>query len=138
MQRSRKFKFFSHKKIVFLSSQTHNALLNAVNEQKPREIAVRVLGQRKASGEFVEDLLERTADWRTRLGQNILYINLLGPGVTEDDYKKYLSAIFGFVMGFEKYIFTELTEFLPDIETRRKTNKSGENNFFHMITSLLE
>jgi 16S rRNA (cytosine967-C5)-methyltransferase len=34
------------------------APLNAVNEQKPRQIAVRVLQQRCASGEFIEDLLE--------------------------------------------------------------------------------
>jgi len=32
--------------------------LNAVNEQKPRQIAVRVLNQRRANGLFVEDLLE--------------------------------------------------------------------------------
>ena len=35
------------------------APLNAVNEQKPREIAARVLQQRRANGEFVEDLLEK-------------------------------------------------------------------------------
>ena len=34
------------------------ATLNAVNEQKPRQIATRVLQQRCVSGEFVEDLLE--------------------------------------------------------------------------------
>jgi 16S rRNA (cytosine967-C5)-methyltransferase len=34
------------------------ASLNAVNEQKPRQIAARILGQRKTGGEFVEDLLE--------------------------------------------------------------------------------
>jgi len=34
------------------------APLNAVNEQKPREIAVRVLQQQRASGRFIEDLLE--------------------------------------------------------------------------------
>ena len=34
------------------------APLNAVNEQKPRQIAARVLQQRCASGEFIEDLLE--------------------------------------------------------------------------------
>ncbi|MDD5140569.1 MAG: 16S rRNA (cytosine(967)-C(5))-methyltransferase RsmB [Verrucomicrobiales bacterium] len=33
-------------------------LLNVVNEQKPRQIAARVLGQRRANGLFVEDLLE--------------------------------------------------------------------------------
>jgi 16S rRNA (cytosine967-C5)-methyltransferase len=32
--------------------------LNVVNEQKPRQIAVRVLGQRRTNGLFVEDLLE--------------------------------------------------------------------------------
>jgi 16S rRNA (cytosine967-C5)-methyltransferase len=32
--------------------------LNAVNDQKPRQIAARVLGQRRANGFFVEDLLE--------------------------------------------------------------------------------
>ena len=34
------------------------APLNAVNEQKPREIAVRVLQQRRGNSEFIEDLLE--------------------------------------------------------------------------------
>ena len=34
------------------------APLNAVNEQKPREIAARVLQQRRGHGEFIEDLLE--------------------------------------------------------------------------------
>src|SRR5277367_5209024 len=32
--------------------------LNVVNEQKPRQIAARILGQRRANGPFVEDLLE--------------------------------------------------------------------------------
>jgi len=34
------------------------ASLNVVNEQKPRQIAARVLGQRRQNGLFVEDLLE--------------------------------------------------------------------------------
>jgi 16S rRNA (cytosine967-C5)-methyltransferase len=34
------------------------APLNVVNDQKPRQIAVRILGQRRANGPFVEDLLE--------------------------------------------------------------------------------
>jgi 16S rRNA (cytosine967-C5)-methyltransferase len=34
------------------------APLNVVNEQKPREIAVRVLQQRRTGGKFIEDLLE--------------------------------------------------------------------------------
>ena len=34
------------------------APLNVVNDQKPRQIAVRILGQRRANGLFVEDLLE--------------------------------------------------------------------------------
>src|SRR5471032_2841868 len=32
--------------------------LNVVNDQKPRQIAARVLGQRRTNGLFVEDLLE--------------------------------------------------------------------------------
>jgi 16S rRNA (cytosine967-C5)-methyltransferase len=35
------------------------ALLNVVNEQKPRQIAARILGQRNSGGEFTENLLER-------------------------------------------------------------------------------
>ena len=35
------------------------APLNVVNEQKPRQIAASVLGQRRVNGPFVEDLLER-------------------------------------------------------------------------------
>jgi 16S rRNA (cytosine967-C5)-methyltransferase len=52
------FKFFFHKKIAFQSSRTHYASLNAMNGQNPRQIAARVLGQRRANGLFVEDLLE--------------------------------------------------------------------------------
>src|SRR5208282_3731799 len=53
------FKFGSHNKIVFSPSRTHNTPLNAMNGQNPREIAARVLGQRKAGGEFTENLLDR-------------------------------------------------------------------------------
>jgi 16S rRNA (cytosine967-C5)-methyltransferase len=53
------FKFgFHNYKIVILSSRIHYDPLNAVNEQKPRQIAARILGQRRANGLFVEDLLE--------------------------------------------------------------------------------
>ncbi len=69
---------------------------------------------------FVDELLERTADWRTRVGQNLLSVNLMGPKVTLNDYKKYLSALFHFVNGFEKYIFPELSQFVPDLEKRKK------------------
>src|SRR5271154_1465486 len=34
-------------------------LLNAVNEQNPRQIAAQILGQRRVNGEFTETLLER-------------------------------------------------------------------------------
>jgi 16S rRNA (cytosine967-C5)-methyltransferase len=34
------------------------APLNVLNDQKPRQIAARILGQRRANGPFVEDLLE--------------------------------------------------------------------------------
>ncbi|MES2328527.1 MAG: biliverdin-producing heme oxygenase [Bacteroidota bacterium] len=70
---------------------------------------------------FLDRLLERTSDWHTRLGQNMLSVNLLSPNVTLEDYKKNLSALFGFIEGFEKYIFPELTQFIPDLEQRRKT-----------------
>ena len=42
------------------------ALLNDVNDQNPRQIAARVLGQRRPDGLFIEDLLE-TALTNTRL-----------------------------------------------------------------------
>jgi heme oxygenase len=70
---------------------------------------------------FIEELLERTADWRTRFGQNILSVHLMGKDVTEDYYKEYLSALYGFIAGFETYIFPELKDIVPDLEERRKT-----------------
>lgn len=83
---------------------------------------------------FLDRLLERTADWHTRLGQNMLSINLLGSNVTVEDYKKYLSAIYGFVSGFEQYLYPELQAFIPDLDQRKKTQiikddllKLGEN-----------
>ena len=69
---------------------------------------------------FLDRLLERTADWHTRLGQNILSVNLLSPNVAVDDYKKYLAAVFGFVSGFEQYIYPELRAFVPDLDKRKK------------------
>lgn len=83
---------------------------------------------------FLDRLLERTADWHTRLGQNMLSVNLLSTHVTIEDYKKYLSALFGFVSGFEQYIYPELQSFVPDLDQRKKTQiikddlvKLGEN-----------
>ncbi|MES2372397.1 MAG: biliverdin-producing heme oxygenase [Bacteroidota bacterium] len=83
---------------------------------------------------FLDRLLERTADWHTRLGQNMLSVNLLSPNVTVDDYKKYLSALYSFVSGFEQYIHPELRSFVPDLDKRKKTQiikedlvKLGEN-----------
>jgi heme oxygenase len=70
---------------------------------------------------FIEELLERTADWRTRFGQNILSVHLMGKDVTEDYYKKYLSALYGFIAGFEKYIFPVLNDLVPDLDQRKKT-----------------
>ncbi len=70
---------------------------------------------------FLTRLLERTADWHTRLGQNMLSINLLSTNVTVEDHKKYLSALFGFVSGFEQYIYPELRLFVPDLDKRKKT-----------------
>ncbi len=55
------------------------APLNAVNEQKPRQIAARILGQRRANGPFVEDLLEtalasaQLSPADRGLGQEIVY-----------------------------------------------------------------
>ncbi len=53
------FEFCSHKKIVIFPSRVHYALLNVFNDQKPREIAARVLRGRAAQTEFTEDLLEK-------------------------------------------------------------------------------
>jgi heme oxygenase len=74
------------------------------------------------STSFLNRLLERTADWHTRIGQNMLSVNLFGANVSIEDYKKYLSALFGFVSGFEQYIYPQLLSFINDLEKRRKTN----------------
>jgi 16S rRNA (cytosine967-C5)-methyltransferase len=50
--------FCSHKKIVIFPSGVHYALLNVLNDQKPREIADRVLRLRRERTDFTEDLLE--------------------------------------------------------------------------------
>lgn len=70
---------------------------------------------------FIEELLERTAEWRTRFGQNILSVQLMGKDVTEEYYKKYLSALCGFVTGFEAYIFAELAPLVPDLQERKRS-----------------
>jgi heme oxygenase len=76
---------------------------------------------KEANTSFIDRLLERTADWHTRLGQNLLWLNLVASTVTLDDYKKYLSALLNFIKGFEKYIFPELQQFVPDLEKRKRT-----------------
>ncbi|MEO8173334.1 MAG: biliverdin-producing heme oxygenase [Sediminibacterium sp.] len=73
------------------------------------------------STSFLDRLLERTADWHTRLGQNMLSLNITGPNVTIEDYKKYLSALLGFVTGFEQFVYPGLHPFVPDLERRKKT-----------------
>ncbi len=55
------------------------APLNVVNDQNPRQIAARVLGQRNSDGEFVENLLQRAfvntqlSDADRRLCQELVY-----------------------------------------------------------------
>jgi hypothetical protein len=46
------------KKSHFSRHEFTMAPLNVMNEQKPRQIAARVLQQRRTNGEFIEDLLE--------------------------------------------------------------------------------
>jgi 16S rRNA (cytosine967-C5)-methyltransferase len=57
--RRRQFlEFFSHKSLLISRPKSRMASLKLVSGQKPREIAVRVLQQRRAGGKFIEDLLE--------------------------------------------------------------------------------
>jgi 16S rRNA (cytosine967-C5)-methyltransferase len=57
--RRRQFlEFFFHKSLLISRPKSRMALLKLVSGQKPRQIAARVLQQRRADGGFVEDLLE--------------------------------------------------------------------------------
>jgi 16S rRNA (cytosine967-C5)-methyltransferase len=57
--RRRQFlEFFSHKSLLISRPKSRMASLKLVSGQKPREIAARVLQQRRAGGKFIEDLLE--------------------------------------------------------------------------------
>ncbi|MEO7531877.1 MAG: biliverdin-producing heme oxygenase [Sediminibacterium sp.] len=86
---------------------------------------------------FLDRLVERTAEWQTRLGQNMLYINLLGENVTLSDYKKYLCSLYGFVSGFETYIYPELDQLILNLEERKKT-KYITNDLSHLGQKVTE
>jgi 16S rRNA (cytosine967-C5)-methyltransferase len=62
-RRDQLFKLFFHKSILFLATSHHNVIISAsfkrLNNEKPRQIAVRVLRDRMAGGTYTEDLLER-------------------------------------------------------------------------------
>src|ERR1039458_1560383 len=59
LSRRRQFlEFFFHKSLLISRPISRMALLKLVSGQKPREIVVRVLQQRRAGGGFIEDLLE--------------------------------------------------------------------------------
>jgi 16S rRNA (cytosine967-C5)-methyltransferase len=59
------FKFFSHKFLVS-RPETRLPTLNELNDENPRQIAVRVLRRRETGDEFTENLLENTLS-RVRL-----------------------------------------------------------------------
>lgn len=71
---------------------------------------------------FLQSLRERTADWHQALEQNILSVKLLSDEVSKNDYRKYLCALYGFVAGFETYIYPELTAFISDAGQRKRAN----------------
>jgi 16S rRNA (cytosine967-C5)-methyltransferase len=57
--RRRQFlEFFFHKSLLISRPQSRMASLKLVSGQKPRQIAARILQQRRVGGGFVEDLLE--------------------------------------------------------------------------------
>jgi 16S rRNA (cytosine967-C5)-methyltransferase len=56
-RRRQLFKFLSHKFLVS-RPESRTTLLKSLNGQNPRQIAAQIFGQRKAGGQFVEDLLE--------------------------------------------------------------------------------
>ena len=61
--RNQLFKLFFHKRILFLATNRHNdiisALFNPVPNQKPRQIAVRILKERLAGHDYTETLLDK-------------------------------------------------------------------------------
>jgi heme oxygenase len=71
---------------------------------------------------FLQSLRSRTAHQHSLLEQNTASKNLLSPQVTATDYAAYLSLLYGFVKGFENYVFPLLQYSITDIEERRKSH----------------
>ncbi len=70
---------------------------------------------------FLQTLRERTAASHQALEQNALSVNLVSAGVTEKDYSLYIQRLYGFMSGFERWVFPMLDGLVADLSARKKS-----------------
>lgn len=70
---------------------------------------------------FLQNLRSETAFSHLTLEQNPYSLALMSPSVTLEDYSNYLKRLYGFVYGFESYVYPILNGIDPEIDSRRKS-----------------
>ncbi len=68
---------------------------------------------------FLQNLRSETSISHLMLEQNSYSIALMSSKVTLKDYANYLQKLYGFVLGFETYVYPLLKKIDPDIDLRR-------------------
>ena len=90
---------------------------------------------------FIQNLRASTAECHKELERNNLSIALLSDNVDENIYHTYLTRLYGFVKGFELYVYPELNQHFSNINDRLKAHlieedlKAARNIFNNTLLS---
>ena len=71
---------------------------------------------------FIQNLRASTAECHKELERNNLSMALLSDNVDENIYHTYLTRLYGFVIGFERYVYPELNQHFTNINDRKKAH----------------
>jgi len=79
---------------------------------------------------FIKNLRQQTAESHQKLEDNYLSRAILSPSVTQADYQKYLSGLYGLTIACEDQVFPKVNHIVPQIEKRYKSGKIIEDLSF--------
>ncbi|WP_229214338.1 biliverdin-producing heme oxygenase [Dyadobacter flavalbus] len=85
---------------------------------------------------FIKELRHQTAESHQKLEENYLSKAILNPSVTQADYQKYLSGLYGLTIACEDQVFPKLNHIVPQLEKRYKSGKIIEDLSFTGFTDL--
>ena len=76
---------------------------------------------------FIQNLRASTAECHKELERNNLSMALLSDNVDENIYHTYLTRLYGFVKGFELYVYPKLNQHFSNINERKKSHLIEED-----------